>query len=53
MRTNAIEVKAGLPTPSGNSVNGTPSDAESVGTSTEQRSAVPQPGELIERDITQ
>lgn len=53
MRTNALEVKAGLPAPSDDAVTGTPPNSDSHGTSTEQRLNAPKPGELIERDITQ
>jgi septal ring factor EnvC (AmiA/AmiB activator) len=52
MRTNALEVKAGLPTPSDGFAPVNQSESGSGGSSTEQRSSAPKPGELIERDIS-
>lgn len=55
MRVNAIEVKVGLPTPSGGSSDaGTSTSSESGDPSSEAPSpSLPAPGGLIERDITQ
>lgn len=55
MRVNAVEVKVGLPTPSEGSADAAPPAASASGeTSSEPQSpSLPEPGELIERDITQ
>lgn len=55
MRVNAIEVKVGLPTPSEDSGGTTTSTSGASGeTSSEPKSpSLPEPGGLIERDITQ
>jgi hypothetical protein len=52
MRTNALEARAGVPTPAEGNSAVLPSDP-GAGISAGDRPNGPKPGELIERDITQ